>query len=409
MNRIGRMAAAVVVAATLAATARAQTPDARYGDGGVSAFYAWTGPVPTRPGVLLRRERLPASLVLPAAASGERILYSSTDGISSRGTIAVSGAYYTPKGKPPAGGWPLIAWAHGTVGLADACAPSWAGRSERDVMYLDAWLSNGFAVVASDYQGLGTPGPHAYLETRPEAYSILDGVRAVRGEPGLSGRTVIVGQSQGAGAAFATAAVASRYAPDVDLRGTVATGTPNITLGTLSSASNDEQDRVDPSLAYVYYLLLTAQQTRPDLDMTQVLTERALPLLEVARTACVMPLYQAITAAKLTRREALKPAGQTAVAGPLMASLAYESMTLKGPIFMGIGAADKDVNPMGQIALVKAACAAGSIVEAHLYPGLDHSGTMNGSLADSMPFVRRVLAGEPIAPRCEPSPEAPAR
>src|SRR4051794_3656476 len=30
-----------------------------------------------------------------------------------------------PKGDPPSGGWPVMAWAHGTTGMADICAPSW--------------------------------------------------------------------------------------------------------------------------------------------------------------------------------------------------------------------------------------------------------------------------------------------
>ena len=71
-----------------------------------------------------------------------------------------------------------MAWAHGTTGIADVCAPSWRGNSERDKEYLDAWLKSGFAVVATDYQGLGTPGVHPYLLWRPEGYSVLDSVRA---------------------------------------------------------------------------------------------------------------------------------------------------------------------------------------------------------------------------------------
>ena len=90
-----------------------------------------------------------------------------------------------------------------------------------------------------------------------------------------------------------------------------------------------------------------------------------------------------------------------------MPAMAYEQFKLSGPVFMGIGAADKDVNPQTQLALVKQACAAGTVVEAHLYAGLDHSGTVNGSLPDSLPFVRRALAGEPITPRCDPQAETP--
>src|SRR3546814_19247431 len=122
----------ILVAAT---PVGAQQADPRFGDGGTSPFYTWARPVPA-PGTLLRQQPLPNELLLSEAGRGARILYSSTDGIGGRERIAVSGAYFTPKGKPPKGGWPLIVWAHGTVGLADVCAPSWAGRSERAIRYL---------------------------------------------------------------------------------------------------------------------------------------------------------------------------------------------------------------------------------------------------------------------------------
>jgi aryl-alcohol dehydrogenase-like predicted oxidoreductase len=82
----------------------------------------------------------------------------------------------------------LPAWAHGTIGTADVCAPSWAGRSERDITYLNHWLDQGYAVLASDYQGLGTPGGHPYLTTRPEAYSerLIAGILKERKKHGRS-------------------------------------------------------------------------------------------------------------------------------------------------------------------------------------------------------------------------------
>jgi hypothetical protein len=71
-----------------------------------------------------------------------------------------------------------------------------AGRSDRDVQYLNAWFSAGFAVVATDYQGLGTPGGHPYLAAEPEAYGVLDSVRAVKGRDQIGDVVLIVGQSK---------------------------------------------------------------------------------------------------------------------------------------------------------------------------------------------------------------------
>lgn len=409
MKLFATLAAIGSMILTPATALDAQQADPRFGDGGTSSFYTWARPVPA-PGMLLRQEPLPAQLVLPEAGQGIRILYSSTDGIDGRERVAVSGAYFTPKGKPPEGGWPLIVWAHGTVGLADVCAPSWAGRSDRDIRYLNSWLEQGFAVVATDYQGLGTPGPHAYMVTRPQAYSMLDSARAaVRSQRNLSGKVILLGQSQGATAAFAAAGFAAGYAPDLDIRGAVSTGTPYVAINDPQATSlPGDPSRIDPTIAYTYYLTLTVQQTRPEITAAEIYTERAAPLIEQARTMCIKPLKAAVVAAGLTRANAMRQdIDRARIYGPLLPSLLYSTLHLPVPIFMAIGAADRDVSPAGQLRLAREACDAGTVVEAHLYEGLDHSATVNASLKDSLPFVRRVLAGQPIAPRCVPAEEAP--
>src|SRR4051812_11476571 len=219
-----------IVVTGLAHAAQVPAPDPSQGDGGVSPFYTWTGEIPAAPGQMLRTEPLDPALGLAMAGEQRRILYTSTDGMDGKTPIVVSGAYFVPKGTPPSGGWPLVAWAHGTTGIADTCAPSWIPRTERDAAYLNAWLQQGFAIVATDYQGLGTPGPHPYLAVRPEAYSVLDSVRAVlKGFPNLADRIVVIGQSQGGGAAFAAAGIAPSYAPELAIRGSVATGVPFLT------------------------------------------------------------------------------------------------------------------------------------------------------------------------------------
>src|SRR3954451_7866695 len=175
-----KVAALLIAATALSAPRSGPKPvlDHSQGDGGVSGFYVWDKEVPGTPGQLLRQEPLPESLMLANASRGLRVLYTSTDGIDGKTPIAVSGAVYFPKGVAPAGGWPVVAWAHGTVGVADVCAPTWAPRSPRDTDYLNAWLAEGFTVVATDYQGLGTPGVHPLGLIRPEAYGVLDSVRS---------------------------------------------------------------------------------------------------------------------------------------------------------------------------------------------------------------------------------------
>src|SRR6476620_2686608 len=110
---------AAVLASGTNAGARRQgpkpVPDPAQGDGGVSAFYTWDKQVPATPGRLLRQEPLPEILLLENASKGLRVLYTSTDGVGGKTPIAASGAMFVPKGPAPAGGWPIIAWAHGTT------------------------------------------------------------------------------------------------------------------------------------------------------------------------------------------------------------------------------------------------------------------------------------------------------
>ncbi len=97
-----------------------------------------------------------------------------------RGQLAEgTGLLYLPAGAAPAGGWPVVSWAHGTQGIADRCAPSVSGpyQPERDGRFLDQFLAQGYAVVAADYQGLGSPGDHAYLHVRTAARNAIDLVK----------------------------------------------------------------------------------------------------------------------------------------------------------------------------------------------------------------------------------------
>ncbi|MEJ7703119.1 MAG: hypothetical protein WKF47_05470 [Geodermatophilaceae bacterium] len=67
----------------------------------------------------------------------------------------------TRDGDAPEGGWPLVAFAHGTAGLGDQCAPSTNGIEK--VLYLDPFIEAGYAVVALDFAGLGTDGIPGFL------------------------------------------------------------------------------------------------------------------------------------------------------------------------------------------------------------------------------------------------------
>ena len=349
-------------------------------------------------GALIESGPLAPEFGLDGAAQAFAIRYGSTDGVVGSGTVPVTAALFIPKGTPPAGGWPLIAWAHGTVGIGDDCAPSRNPRSARDRTYLDHWLGEGYAIVATDYQGLGGPGPHPYLNSRAAAYSTLDAVRAVLGgDFGLANKVLLVGQSQGAGAAFATAGYAADYAPDVNVRGTIATGLPNLAVA--GATSGGDGDKVDRLIAYLLYIASAAEQIDPRYDPTAVLTDRAMPLYRRAADTCVVDMFGAVVEAGLTRANSFKTDFWRAYA-PMLTHAGYPTLHIATPVFIGTGAEDVDTPAAMQKSVVDGACDAGSTIEWHVYPGLDHSGTVNRSFTDSRLFAQHVMAGHAIAGTC---------
>ncbi|APW74452.1 signal peptide-containing protein [Sphingopyxis sp. MG] len=358
---------------------------------------AQAAPAPAA-GALIESGPLAPEFGLDGAAQAFAIRYGSTDGVVGSGTVPVTAALFIPKGTPPAGGWPLIAWAHGTVGIGDDCAPSRNPRSARDRTYLDHWLGEGYAIVATDYQGLGGPGPHPYLNSRAAAYSTLDAVRAVLGgDFGLANKVLLVGQSQGAGAAFATAGYAADYAPDVNVRGTIATGLPNLAVA--GATSGGDGDKVDRLIAYLLYIASAAEQIDPRYDPTAVLTDRAMPLYRRAADTCVVDMFGAVVEAGLTRANSFKTDFWRAYA-PMLTHAGYPTLHIATPVFIGTGAEDVDTPAAMQKSVVDGACDAGSTIEWHVYPGLDHSGTVNRSFTDSRLFAQHVMAGHAIAGTC---------
>lgn len=400
------LAMMLVAAAGLAGAAPGDGDPQQFGDGGVPDFYRWNDALPSRPGVMLREQELPLEPLLADASRALRILYSSTDGIAGGRRIYVSGALYLPKGEPPPGGWPIVAWAHGTVGIADVCAPSWSGNADDRQRYMNAWLEQGYAVVASDYQGLGTPGPHPYLIPEPEGYSTLDAVRAaLAAHPRLlANRVVASGQSQGSGAALATALLAPTYAPELDYRGTVAMGlVPRLADAggadqLLPPASYNYDDTAEAAFATIY-LLGTVRALYPELDPDDYLGGAGQRLKQVALHGCFRDAMDYAQEHGIGLK-ALYRKPVDALEAEAGKRSEFPSARLSTPVMTVTGLKDVLAEPAQQYNLVSGLCHAGTTVQWQLYPGETHGSAVNASLRDSIPFVARLFAGEAVAGNC---------
>lgn len=220
---------------------------ARADESQYAEFYTPPDPLPAgRPGDLIRFE--PSRLVLEPSgqlgayeATGARIMYLSND--THRRPDAVTGTYFEPDNPwPGRGPRPLISLAVGTYGQGDQCAPSrlfnqgihYSGGFDITYGYEQGFVATmvarGFAVVVTDYEGLGTPGVHTYLNRASEGHAVIDAARAAMRLPGTSldphGPVAFWGYSQGGGASASAVELAPTYAPDLNLVGAWAGAPP---------------------------------------------------------------------------------------------------------------------------------------------------------------------------------------
>ena len=221
--------------------------DPYYNENEYVAFYTPPDPLPAgRPGDLIRTE--PSRLVLEPSgqlgavmADGTRIMYRSTD---SRGNpTAVTGTYFEPFNDwPGAGARPLIVYGPGTQGQGDQCAPSrqfnqgihWSPFLDfafnYEAMFVTTMVARGLAVVMTDYQGLGTPGVHTYVDRVAQGSAMIDAARAALQLPGTSlspaGPLAFWGYSQGGGAAASAVELAPVYGPELHVVGAYAGAPP---------------------------------------------------------------------------------------------------------------------------------------------------------------------------------------
>lgn len=380
--RINRFITTAVAACAVCAAGLLQPPSARA--------------APDEPGTVTAVEPLTPAATLPGSVDSARIHYWSTG--AHNAPTPTSAAVYFPPGAPPEGGWPIIAWAHGTVGLGDDCAYSVAGpaATERDWAYLGAWLREGYAIVAADYAGLGGPGDHPYLNGVVEAHNIVDAVTAATGQyPSLSRSWAVVGQSQGGGAAMFTARHATAFGPELDYRGAVGTGVPAyIEDILLPLGPGIPPVELSPhSTAYALYILAGLRTTHPELGIESVLNDTGRQWLERARSSCLEPFGAELDAAGVVLGDLFaRPLAQLPdLRGVLTRYMGLPESGYDRPVFLGQGLRDTDVITPQTLRFAALLAAKGEPVTVRVYLE-DHNGTVNASLSDSLPFVKQLFS-----------------
>lgn len=358
-----------------------------------AAFYTPPKAFPTAHGKLIWHRKA-GGLTPIKGASNELVLYTSK---TPKGkTVAVSGSVSVPKGKAPNHGWPVISYAHGTTGTADSCAPTRVtGRSPVApyVSYIDpelkAWVQAGYAVVRTDYQGLGTPGDHPYLIGSAEGRSVLDIVSAARKlDSDIGKRYLIAGHSQGGHAALFAAGEANDYSPQLKLKGTVAYApASHILTQAQALPSLTTPSGLSALAALIVKGATTATKT---VNVPRLLSDEALALYPQVDKSCLAQLSQSDSFGGIAPSDLLRDGADT---GPLYGVLEPENpdVKTKAPILLAQGTADTTVFKFFTDQLNDELIASGDDVTYEVFDGVNHGEIPAAAEGDALKFFKKRL------------------
>ncbi len=390
--RVGVLALVIGVLAVGAGGVAMATQAPRRGPAGLR-FYQPPRTLPPGGHGTLIWERPYHGLAALAYAKNYLVLYKQV-GIKGK-LVSVSGLVSIPNGRAPKGGWPVASFAHGTTGIADICAPSRATRPKSGVgrsdlgyaRLLDGWIKAGFAVLRTDYEGLGTPGVHPFLIGRSEGRGVLDIVRAAcQLDPAVGRRLIISGHSQGGQAALWAASLAPKYMPELRLLGTVAFAPQSHTATEAGLLKVVPSAGLTPVAAMI---LRGIDVVHPSLHERSLLTDTGAKLYPQTLTKCLDQLSVSSSFGGLPLDQLVRPSANLAPTVSAIAANDPDKLRIRAPILLEQGSADATVPAARDQALSQSLAKAGDSVTYHVYAGATHSGVLIAAAKDATRFLRR--------------------
>jgi pimeloyl-ACP methyl ester carboxylesterase len=382
------VAATLAVVGVIVATQEARLIGDALERPGIDAFYAQPEDLPPgEPGSLVKLDPL---LGAPFASRAWRIMYRTTD-LHGRPVIA-TGVLVVPLAPPPAGGRTVLSWGHPTTGAARDCAPSYGFDPFVGIEGLRFLLDRGYAVVATDYVGMGTAGPDSYLVGSTGGHAVLDAARAARTVEAAraSEKVVLWGHSQGGQAVLFAAQEAAEYAPELDIRA-VAAAAPAADLSGLMSAHLDDISGVTIGA----YAFTAYAEVYPDVSLRSILTPTALEVVPEMNRLCLLsniaklheigrPLVGDFTTADPTTTEPW---------ASLLEENSVGAVAFDAPLFLAQGLKDELVVPSDTTELAQHEADIGMDVTYHEIPFANHGTVAYLALPAMLRWLDRVTRG----------------
>lgn len=354
------------------------------------------------PGTLRSATKLPVvdRRIMRVADIAARITYVSTSGVD--GSLqTVTGTVFAPVGHPPDGGWPVIVFGHGSVGIGPDCAPSLSPVLDGAADSIRALMSLGYVLVMPDYQGLGnTTTYHPYLDATTEGYNIIDAARAAHKLiPNLSDKWVALGVSQGGQATWAANELNAKYSsPDLDLVGS-ASVSPAADISGLADLAM--AGTLTPPQTVVMVQILTAlKKQHPDLNLDDYRRGGAQKNWAVLGGCALDSPEKRLDIVKSLSPDDLRPVSQAAadlLRSYLIQMSALPRTPASAPMLVLHGDADQLVPVAWTEAAVKRACDMGDVVASFIAIGRGHA---DFDPTAALEWVQRRFAGAPAENTC---------
>ncbi len=357
-------------------------------------FYAVPDPLPkAEHGTLLRYQPVNG----PEGSDAYRIMYLS-ESVGGQ-PIAVTGDALIPKAAAPAGGRRVVTIAHGTTGIGDACAPSKGDDLGVELRLLGAAVADqGYLMVESDYEGLGTPGVHPYLVGESEGRGVIDAVPAASQLPNAdaSKDVAIVGYSQGGHGALWANQIAGQWAPDLHVVGTFA-GAPATELDLIAKAAT-----TNPGASGFFVLIAAGYaQAYPQAKIDQVLTPAGVAKAKDA-DANGCGATPAGPPAPAPGGPAVQPdAGTVQPWADLFKQNNPGQVTTADPILIIHSKQDSTVPVILSQILFNRMCSKGQVVERRVYDkGQSHVQAAPDAYRDALAWIADRFDGKPAMSNC---------
>jgi pimeloyl-ACP methyl ester carboxylesterase len=342
-------------------------------------LYTPPHPLPQgKPGAIIWAESV-AGIDFQPPQKAWRFLYHSRD--QNGNDVAVSAFAIVPAAAAAASGRAVYAWAHGTVGLGDQCAPSHKVRDNLPP-YAGEVVKGNALVVATDYIGLGTPGAHTYLAGAAEGQAVLDSVRAASTLPNVGplGDVVLAGHSQGGAAALFAAQLAPSYAPTLHIKGVLAIA-PGAELRLLTTSLT-----TSPYKGVLLVAAIGLHAAFPTVVASDALTPSAVADLPRVAGECIdatVARYKNLPATSVVKRDP----SQVPQIARILDQNSPGGIDPHVPIMIVQGERDEQVPVTVSAALAAKYCTRGATVSRRIYAGATHEGVLDAAHDDLVAWL----------------------